>query len=105
MEEAVELLVDIAIKAQDSELLTSCANSLQKLISSEFPLQAALVASIDLFLDSVRSELKKALESLAKVCNHRLSLMEGKLVTSLALGSKGHCDTNSQNQENTPLGL
>jgi hypothetical protein len=67
VKESVELLVEIAIKAQDSELLTSCAVSLQFLMSGEYPLQAALVASIDVFLDSVRSDLKKALETLQKV--------------------------------------
>lgn len=67
VKEAVELLVDIAIKAQDSELLTSCAISLQCLMSGEYPLQAAVVASIDVFLDSVRTEFKKALEALQKV--------------------------------------
>ncbi len=59
--------MDIAIKAQDSELLTSCAITLPFLMSGEYPLQAVLVASIDVFLDSVRSELRKALESLLKV--------------------------------------
>ncbi len=67
VKEAVDLLVDIAIKAQDSELLTSCAISLQYLMGGEYPLRAALVASIDVFLDSVRSDFKKALEALLKV--------------------------------------
>ena len=67
MKDAVDLLVDIANKGQDSELLTSCAESFQILIRSECVLKEFIIGTVDVFLDSVRSELQKVLETVLKV--------------------------------------
>jgi hypothetical protein len=66
MKDAVDLLVDIASKGQESDLLRSCVESLQVLKSTECVLKDFL-SSIELFLDSIRSELKKTLDAVIKV--------------------------------------
>ncbi len=74
-------------------------------MSGEHPLQAVVVASIDVFLDSVRSELKKALESLQKVCNLLLLWVERNSYSILALGTKIYRDSNPQDQEDARVGI
>ena len=59
--------MDVASKCPDSELLTSCAESFHSMKSNEYPLKASVGAIIDVFLDTVRSDLRKALEVLQKV--------------------------------------
>lgn len=66
MKDAVDLLVEIANKGQEQDLLSSCVESLQVLKSTECVLKDFL-SSIDIFLDSIRSELKKTLEVVSKV--------------------------------------
>ena len=67
MKDAVDLLVEIANKGQDSEVLTSCAESLQALSSTDCVLKEFIISTIDVFLDSVRTELHKTLDAVLKV--------------------------------------
>ena len=72
IKETVELLVDIAKKAQDEELLLGCSESLVHFVEGEYPLKSAVSANVDLFYDFVRTDFRKHLEAMKKVssCSH-----------------------------------